>query len=108
VKYDAPVIVALVAALLAVMAMRLVRPVSLHEPGPVRPLPAITIDLNTAGVAELGLLPGIGPTLAERIVADRRRQGPFATIDDLHRVDGVGPVTVDRARALARTSSESE
>ncbi len=56
------------------------------------------IDINEAGPAELDLLPGIGPMLAERITADRRALGRFTSVSDLQRVSGVGPVTVARIR----------
>jgi len=56
------------------------------------------IDINEAGPAELDLLPGIGPKLAERITADRSALGRFTSVSDLQRVSGVGPVTVERIR----------
>ena len=49
------------------------------------------VDINRASVEELELLPGIGPTLAQRIVDSRRRQGPFLAAQDLVRVKGIGP-----------------
>jgi len=52
------------------------------------------VELNAASAAELQLLPGIGPTLAERIVADRDDVGPFASVEELQRVPGIGPKTV--------------
>jgi len=51
--------------------------------------PDARININTAGVDELDALPGIGPHLAERIVA-RRRTAPFQEIDDLKNVSGIG------------------
>jgi competence ComEA-like helix-hairpin-helix protein len=60
--------------------------------------PDMRIDPNTATAAELTVLPSIGPTLAERIVADREANGPFRSIEDLQRVRGVGPRTVERIR----------
>jgi comEA protein len=60
------------------------------------------IDVNTAGSAELQLLPGIGPALAERIMQDREANGPFSSVDDLMRVKGIGPRTVARLRDMAR------
>ncbi|HEY0126140.1 MAG TPA: helix-hairpin-helix domain-containing protein [Blastococcus sp.] len=49
------------------------------------------VDLNTAGVAELDALPGIGPVLAQRIVDHRAQQGPFRTVEELDSVPGIGP-----------------
>jgi competence ComEA-like helix-hairpin-helix protein len=63
-----------------------------------RDWPDMRIDPNTATAAELTVLPGIGPTLAERIIEDREAHGPFRSIDDLQRVRGVGPKTVERVR----------
>lgn len=64
-------------------------------------VPAHAVDLNAAGEAELALLPGIGPSLARRIAADRVQRGPFATVDDLRRVKGIGPATLERIRPFA-------
>ena len=51
------------------------------------------VDLATAGDAELRLLPGVGPRLAERILEERAAGGPFASPADVaRRVPGVGPV----------------
>jgi competence protein ComEA len=49
------------------------------------------VDLNTAGVAELDALPGIGPVLAQRIVDHRSRQGAFRSVEELDDVPGIGP-----------------
>lgn len=49
------------------------------------------LDLNTATAAELDSLPGIGPVLAERIVAYRTAEGPFQSADELDAVPGIGP-----------------
>lgn len=56
------------------------------------------IDVNRATVGELTTLPGIGVTRAEAIVLDRIRHGAFRGVDDLTRVDGLGPETVERLR----------
>ncbi|MBI5482645.1 MAG: helix-hairpin-helix domain-containing protein [Deltaproteobacteria bacterium] len=58
----------------------------------------VPIDPNRADEAELRALPGIGPALAKRIVESRRAQGPFATVEELRRVRGIGPRTLDRLR----------
>jgi competence protein ComEA len=48
------------------------------------------VDINSADVATLDTLPGVGPTTAQRIVADREANGPFASVKDLGRVPGIG------------------
>jgi competence protein ComEA len=62
--------------------------------------PAGPLDLNTAGVAELDTLPGIGPVLAQRIVDHRTREGPFTSIDQLDDVPGIGPSTAAELAGL--------
>lgn len=59
---------------------------------------AASVDLNRASQAELESLPGIGPAKAEAILAYRRQHGPFRRIEDLQRVSGFGPATVNRLR----------
>ena len=53
------------------------------------------VDLNTADVAALDGLPGIGPVLAQRIVDHRAQHGPFRQMADLLDVAGIGPAIVD-------------
>lgn len=48
------------------------------------------VNINTASAAELQTLNGIGPSTAEKIIADREACGPFNTIEDLMRVTGIG------------------
>ena len=56
------------------------------------------LDVNTAGAAALERLPRVGPSLARRIVEERRLRGPFRAPEDLARVKGIGPKTVDALR----------
>ena len=58
------------------------------------------LDINRASAQELELLPGIGPRLAERIVADRREQGAYTEIEALGRVRGIGERTLARLEPL--------
>jgi competence protein ComEA len=53
------------------------------------------IDINAADWPELCLMPGIGESLAQRIVEDRAENGPFLELNDLRRVRGIGPVTLE-------------
>lgn len=48
------------------------------------------LDLNLASAADLEELPGIGATLAGRIIARREEQGPFGSVEELREVTGVG------------------
>lgn len=66
--------------------------------------PVCRIDLSTAPVEELALLPEVGPQLAARIVADRAIRGAFASVDDLARVAGIGERTIAELRACARAT----
>lgn len=58
------------------------------------------LNVNSATTVQLEGLPGIGPSLARRIVADREARGPFATVAALDRVPGIGPVLVARLGRL--------
>ncbi len=49
------------------------------------------LNLNTATAEELDALPKVGPVLAKRIVEWREQHGPFAAVEDLDAVEGVGP-----------------
>lgn len=62
------------------------------------------VDIDRATAAELDQLPGIGPALAARIVADRDTLGPFGSVDALCRVRGIGPALVHRVRPYASAS----
>jgi competence protein ComEA len=53
-----------------------------------------SVNVNTATAKELEFLPGIGPSKAAAIVADRTENGPYGTCADLQRVHGIGPATV--------------
>ena len=66
------------------------------------------IDVERASAAEWERLPGIGPSLAARIVADRAAHGPFGTLEGLLRVRGIGAKTLERIRPyLAPTPADS-
>ncbi|TVQ97388.1 MAG: ComEA family DNA-binding protein [Deltaproteobacteria bacterium] len=58
------------------------------------------INLNTASAADLQRLPGIGATRAAAIISDRDLNGPFRSVDDITRVSGVGPATLNNIRGL--------
>ena len=66
------------------------------------------IDINSATWVEWMQLPEIGETLALRIVEDRQSNGPFRSIDDLQRVKGIGPKTVEAIRPWLKSQSQVE
>lgn len=51
--------------------------------------PAV-IDINRASAEDFARLPGVGPKLAEQIVAYRTKQGPFRRVEDLMIIKGIG------------------
>ena len=61
-------------------------------------LVGLPIDVNGAEVHELMAVPGIGAGTAGAIVTERAERGPFASVDDLERVRGIGPATLERLR----------
>ncbi len=68
---------------------------------PSNGVPAL-VDINQATTADLDRLPGIGPSTARAIVDHRTRNGPFASVDDLLAVRGIGPAKLAELRALVR------
>jgi competence protein ComEA len=57
------------------------------------------LDLNAAGPDDLAAVPGLSPRLATEIVDDRRRRGPFPSVESLLRVRGIGPARLAKARS---------
>ncbi|MDP9168482.1 MAG: ComEA family DNA-binding protein [Actinomycetota bacterium] len=62
--------------------------------------PTGLVNLNTATVEELDVLPGVGPVTAAAIIAWRDANGAFAGVDQLGEVDGIGPARLEKLRAL--------
>ena len=59
------------------------------------------LNVNAATEEELTALPGIGETLARRIVEYREEHGPFGSLEELTNVPGVGPVKLAALEGLA-------
>jgi competence protein ComEA len=68
--------------------------------GGAAPVATGPINLNTATQAELETLPGIGPSIAGRIIEYREANGPFATIEDIQNVSGIGPAIFEDIKDL--------
>ena len=65
-------------------------------PPTIHPMTSALTNVNTAPEEDLELLPGVGPTLAQRIIEGR----PYASVDDLSQVNGIGSPTLERLRPL--------
>ena len=63
------------------------------------------LDINEADWPEFTVLPGIGEALARRIVESRQAEGPFADVEGLQRVRGIGPKTLEQIRPYLRPMS---
>jgi competence protein ComEA len=66
--------------------------------GPAATAPPSLVHLNSATAEQLDALDGIGPSLAQRIVAYRDAHGGFGSIDELDEVSGIGPVRLESLR----------
>jgi competence protein ComEA len=92
--------VALLLALAAVAAMARAAPPTPIDPPRRMEVPPVPrrIDPRTAEARDLEALPGVGPTIARRIVEARARGVVFRRPEDLLRVRGIGPATLRRLR----------
>ncbi|MCR2052738.1 helix-hairpin-helix domain-containing protein [Actinomyces bowdenii] len=63
--------------------------------------PGSRININTATASQLEGLPGIGPALAQRIVEHRQTHGPFASVEDLTDVPGIGQAKLEALKEAA-------
>lgn len=67
---------------------------------PKEPKEAVRMNLNTATGRQLQQLSGVGPVLAQRILAYRKQNGAFVRVDELMEVSGIGPKTLDSIKPL--------
>ena len=77
------------------------------EPAPGTPA-LYQIDINEATWIEWTQLPGIGPTLARRIVEERERNGPYSGVEDLGRVPGLGSLRIQSLRPYVKVPEAPE
>ena len=82
--------------------------VSTEKDLPPEEIEVVLVDLNTAGVDELTTLPGIGESLAKRIVDYRTEHGPFESLEALMEVSGIGEKKLEELRDYVTVAGESE
>ncbi|MHB1532311.1 ComEA family DNA-binding protein [Acidithiobacillus sp.] len=71
------------------------------------PWASAAININAADAAALDSLPGIGPAKAQAILAYRQAHGPFAQVEDLRLVPGIGPKLLERLRGQVSVGPDS-
>ncbi|ALV47410.1 hypothetical protein MB46_04565 [Arthrobacter alpinus] len=81
-----------------------VNPVNPAGPADTGLAPQGLVNLNTATAAQIETLPGVGPVLAERIVAWRTDHGPFTSVEGLNAVTGIGPKLLAGLQELVTVS----
>lgn len=67
-----------------------------------------SVNINNADAKALASLKGVGPAKAAAIIADRDANGPFASLEDLMRVKGIGKQTVEMNKDMMTISDEAE
>jgi comEA protein len=73
-----------------------------------QPAVEIVVDINKATEADLVTVPGIGKSLAQRIVEFRQKNGPFNAVDDLLKIQGIGEKSLEKMRPYLTCSKPSK
>lgn len=94
--------ISLAVAFLFALSLVVVSAAPVLAAAPAKPAAGSTearpVDINTADGATLESVPGIGKSLSQRIVAFRDKNGPFESVDDLLKVQGVGEKSIQKLR----------
>lgn len=65
-----------------------------------KPAPKGPVNINTASASQLQTIPGVGPSTAQKIIELRNSRGPFATIDEIKLVKGIGDGKFEKMKAF--------
>lgn len=90
------------AGLAALAALALAPPSLAADPGL-----SGTVNVNTATLEELQLLPGIGESRARAMIAERKQRGGFKKVDDLLEVKGIGDTSLEQLRPYVTTQGKT-
>jgi len=70
--------------------------------------PAQSVNVNTATATQFEALPGIGPSMAQRIVAYRDKNGPFKKLEDLMNIQGIGEKSFLKLRPFLTMGGQAD
>jgi competence protein ComEA len=85
--------------LVAAVLLLALAPAPVFAAPPAASAPAVApVDVNAASVDQLVTVPGIGKSLAQRIVDFRQKNGPFKSVDELLKVQGIGEKSLEKLR----------
>jgi competence protein ComEA len=74
----------------------------------IGPLAAAPVDINSADAATLAAaINGVGPSRAAAIVSYREANGPFASVDELSAIKGIGPKLIERNREVLSVGAQA-
>lgn len=76
------------------------QPAAAAAPAAGGAVPGAPVNLNTATLAQLDALPGVGPVLAQRILTHREQHGGFRSVADLRQVEGIGDARYEQLKDL--------
>ena len=95
------------AGLAAVAAIALGLPLSAGAAAGAEPGLQGMVNVNTATLEELQLLPGIGESRAKAVIDTRKQRGGFKSVNDLVEVKGIGDVSLERLRPYVTTTGKT-
>ncbi len=97
-------------ALILALTLPLAVPVSSHAATQESraAAPTQTVNINTATAVQLEALPGIGPSMARRIVSHREKNGPFKKLEDLMVIQGIGEKSFLKLRQYLTIGAQAD
>lgn len=72
------------------------------KPNPKKELIPVSVNINTADIEELQLLPGVGKTYAERILEYRKTNGNFTSVEELINIKGIGEKRLEKIKPFIK------
>ena len=95
------------ASLAVIAAIALGLPLSAAAAAEAEPGLKGMVNVNTATLEELQLLPGIGESRAKAVIDTRKQRGGFKSVNDLVEVKGIGDVSLERLRPYVTTTGKT-